>query len=118
MIAQLEPLDAHDVAELRVQGQVDVAGLQRLQEAIGRAEARARHLQADLSALRLVPTDEDIAGLQADGYLGEVVQELREAQTSADPHEARVAQDAMALLAAELVQRAPAVVPKEEGARP
>ncbi|MDR6890352.1 MULTISPECIES: metallophosphoesterase family protein [Variovorax] len=118
LIAQLEPLDAHDVAELRVHGKVDVAGLQRLQEAIGRAEARARHLQADLAALRLVPTDEDIAGLQADGYLGEVVQELRDAQASSDSNEARVAQDAMALLAAELAQRAPAVAPKEEGARP
>lgn len=117
LIAQLEPLDAHDVAELRVEGKVDVAGLQRLQEAIGRAEARARHLQVDMSALRLVPTDEDIASLQADGYLGEVVQELRDVQASADSHEARVAQDAMALLAAELAQRAPAVVPKEEGAR-
>lgn len=118
LIAQLELLDANDVAELRVEGQVDVAGLQRLQAAIGRAEARARHLQADLSSLRLVPTDEDIAGLQADGYLGEVVQELRDAQASADSHEARVAQDAMALLAAELAQRAPAGMSKEEGARP
>lgn len=118
LIAQLEPLDAQDVAELRVQGQVDVAGLQRLQESIGRAEARARHLQADLSELRLVPTDEDIAGLQADGYLGEVVQELRDAQASADSQEARVAQDAMALLAAELAQRAPTMASKEEGARP
>ncbi|RRH81056.1 DNA repair exonuclease [Variovorax beijingensis] len=118
LIAQLELLDANDVAELRVEGQVDVAGLQRLQAAIGRAEARARHLQADLSSLQLVPTDEDIAGLQADGYLGEVVQELRDAQASADSHEARVAQDAMALLAAELAQRAPAGVSKEEGARP
>ena len=118
LIAQLELLDANDVAELRVEGQVDVAGLQRLQAAIGRAEARARHLQADLSSLQLVPTDEDIAGLQADGYLGEVVQELRDAQASADSHEARVAQDAMALLAAELARRAPAGVSKEEGARP
>jgi DNA repair exonuclease SbcCD nuclease subunit len=108
LIAQLEQLDSHDVADLHVRGQVDVAGLQRLQAAIGRAEARARHLQVDLSALRLVPTDEDIAGLQADGYLGEVVQELRDAQASPDSPEARVAQDALALLAAELAQRAPA----------
>jgi DNA repair exonuclease SbcCD nuclease subunit len=108
LIAQLEQLDSQDVADMHVRGQVDVAGLQRLQAAIGRAEARARHLQVDLSALRLVPTDEDIAGLQADGYLGEVVQELRDAQASPDSPEARVAQDALALLAAELAQRAPA----------
>lgn len=110
--AQLEGLDAHDVVDLRVQGRIDLAGLQRLQAAIGRAEARARHLQADLSALRLEPTDEDIAGLRADGYLGEVMQELREAQAGADPAQARIAQDALALLAAELARGAP------EGARP
>ena len=108
LIARLEQLNAQDVADLHVRGQVDVAGLQRLQAAIGRAEARSRHLQVDLSALRLVPTDEDIAGLQADGYLGEVVQELRDAQASPESPEARVAQDALALLAAELAQRAPA----------
>ncbi len=109
---QLEGLDAHDVVDLRVQGRIDLAGLQRLQAAIGRAEARARHLQADLSALRLEPTDEDIAGLRADGYLGEVMQELREAQAGADPAQARIAQDALALLAAELARGA------AEGARP
>ena len=97
---------------LRVQGRIDLAGLQRLQATIGRAEARARHLQADLSALRLEPTDEDIAGLRADGYLGEVMQELREAQAGADPAQARIAQDALALLAAELARGA------AEGARP
>ena len=121
LIAQLAQLDAHDVAELHVRGQVDLAGLRRLQAAIGGAEARARHLQVDLSALRLVPTDEDIAGLQADGYLGEVLQELRDAQAGADPHGSCVAQDAMALLAAELAQSAPAVAAlsaHEEGARP
>lgn len=110
--AQLEGLDAHDVVDLRVQGRIDLTGLQRLQAAIGRAEARARHLQADLSALRLEPTDEDIAGLRADGYLGEVMQELREAQAGADPAQARIAQDALALLAAELARGA------AEGARP
>ncbi len=110
--AQLEGLDANDVVDLRVQGRIDLAGLQRLQAAIGRAEARARHLQADLSALRLEPTDEDIAGLRADGYLGEVMQELREAQAGADPAQARIAQDALALLAAELARGA------AEGARP
>ncbi|KQU91527.1 metallophosphatase [Variovorax sp. Root318D1] len=108
LMAQLEHLNSQDVADLHVRGQIDIAGLQRLQAAIGRAEARARHLQVDLSALRLVPTDEDIAGMQADGYLGEVVQELRDAQVRADSPEARVAQDALALLAAELAQRAPA----------
>lgn len=117
LLAQLAELGAQEVVDLRVQGRIDLAGRQRLQAAVGSAEARARHLQADLSALQLVPTDEDIAGLQADGYLGEVIAELREAQGGTDP-QAQVAQDALALLATALVQRAPAaaIVPLEAAA--
>ena len=108
VLGQLADFGAQDVVDLRVQGRIDLAGRQRLQAAVGSAEARARHLQADLSALHLVPTDEDIAGLQADGYLGEVIAELREAQGGTEP-EARIAQEALALLTTALVQRAPAV---------
>jgi len=108
LLEELAGLGAQDVVDLRVQGRIDLAGRQRLQAAVGSAEARSRHLQADLSALQLVPTDEDIAGLQADGYLGEVITELREAQAGTDA-QSRVAQDALALLATALVQRAPAV---------
>lgn len=117
LLAQLAELGAQEVVDLRVQGRIDLAGRQRLQAAVGSAEARARHLQADLSALQLVPTDEDIAGLQADGYLGEVIAALREAQGGTDP-QAQVAQDALALLATALVQRAPAaaIVPLEAAA--
>ncbi|MGO4394682.1 exonuclease SbcCD subunit D [Variovorax sp. M-6] len=114
LLAQLGGLGAQDVVDLRVQGRIDLAGRQRLQAAVGSAEARARHLQFDLSALQLVPTDEDIASLQADGYLGEVIAELREAQGGDDP-QARVAQEALTLLTTALVQRAPAmaIVPME-----
>lgn len=108
LLGQLAALSPRDVVDLRVSGRVDLAGSQRLQAAIGRAEAQARHLQADLSALQLVPTDADIEALSADGYLGEVIAELREAQAGADPQQARVAQDALALLTAALAQRAPA----------
>jgi DNA repair exonuclease SbcCD nuclease subunit len=108
LLEELAGLGAQDVVDLRVAGRIDLAGRQRLQAAVGSAEARARHLQADLSALQLVPTDEDIAGLQADGYLGEVIAELRESQAGNDA-QARVAQDALALLATALVQRAPVV---------
>ncbi|CAN7564829.1 metallophosphoesterase family protein [Variovorax sp. LjRoot178] len=106
---RLDQLGPQEVADLRLQGQVDLAGLQRVQAAIGRASARARHLQADLSDLRLVPTDEDIASLHADGYLGELVAELRELQGATDPVQVRTAQDALALLTAAMAQRAPAV---------
>jgi hypothetical protein len=113
---RLEELGPQDVADLRLRGQTDLAGVQRVQAAIGRAGARARHLQADLSDLRLVPTDEDIAGLHADGYLGELVAELRELQGAADPVQARTAQDALAVLTAAMAQRAPAVAVPVEAA--
>lgn len=114
LLEQLAGLGAADVVDVRVHGRVDLAGRQRLHAAIGSAEARARHLQADLTALQLVPIDDDIAALQADGYLGEVIAELREAQGGADS-QALVAQEALALLTTALAQRAPAVaiVPME-----
>ena len=105
---QLESLEKHDVIDLRVDGEIDLAGMQALQQALGQAQANAHHLQADLSALRLMPTAEDIAGLQADGYLADLITDLRTEQQSADPAAARTAQDALALLASELAQRAPA----------
>ena len=57
-----------------------------------------RHFSAgaDLSALRLEPTAEDIDALHADGYLGEAIAELQAAQTGDD---AEVARDALTLLA-------------------
>ncbi len=54
-----------------VSGQIGLQGHQQLLQAMGAAEARVRHLQADLSGLRLIPSDDDIASLQADGYLAE-----------------------------------------------
>lgn len=113
---RLDLLGPQDVTDLRVQGQTDLVGRQRVRSTIGRAEARARHLQADLSDLRLVPTDEDIAGLHADGYLGELIDDLRGLQSDADQAQARTAQDALALLTAALAQRAPVVAAAMEAA--
>ncbi len=105
LLAQLEALPAQAVVDLRVAGQVDLANRQRLQHGIAQAEARVRLLQADLGALRMEPTDEDIAALHADGYLGEVIAELRTAQTGADAEQARTAQDALAILTTLLAER-------------
>jgi DNA repair exonuclease SbcCD nuclease subunit len=99
LLARLAALGAGDVVDLQLQGQIDLAGQQRLQAAIGRAEAQARHLSVDLGQLRLHPTDEDIASLQADGYLGELIAELRQARSG---EQAQLAQDALAILTAAL----------------
>lgn len=100
LLDQLAALTPQHVLDLRLLGQLDLAARQRLQAGLGQAEARVRHLQTDLAALRLVPTDADIAGLQADGYLGEVIAELRA------EGESETAQDALALLAGVLAERA------------
>lgn len=107
LVARLDALGPRDVVDLRVSGQADLAALQRLQAAVAQAEARARHLQADLTDLRLLPTEEDLAALQADGYLGEVLAELRDTlgTPGLDEADRQTAQDALALLAAALLDR-------------
>ena len=102
VLARLAAFGPTDVVQLALSGQTDLAGYRRLQEAIGQAQGRARSLQADFSALRLEPTDADIDALQADGYLGEVVAELRAGQ---DGDEADLAREALALLTGILDQR-------------
>ena len=66
---------------------------------------QARSLVADLSALRFEPTSEDIGALQADGYLSDVIANLRAAQDGAVAESADVARDALALLAGILDER-------------
>jgi DNA repair exonuclease SbcCD nuclease subunit len=102
VLSQLADLGQTDVVKLVLSGQTDLAGYRRLEATIAQAQGRARCLQADLSALRLEPTDEDIDAIQADGYLGEVIAELRAGQDGA---EADVARDALALLAGILDER-------------
>lgn len=105
LMDQLQALQSNEVMDLTITGRISLALRNRLSTAIGRAEASARHLQTDLSGLQLVPSDDDIAGLQADGYLADVISELRTANATTDAEGANVAQDALALLAAELSNR-------------
>lgn len=105
LLARLSEAGSGDVIELQLQGSVDLAGHQRVQRAMGELQARVRCLRADLSGLRLLPTEDDIAALQADGYLGEVIAELRDAQQG---ERAGLARDALALLAGLLAERQPA----------
>lgn len=80
LVERLAATGAHDVLLLRVQGQIDLAGLQRLQGAIGQAQARGRSVVVYLDALRLWPTADDLAALRADGYLADVIGALRQQQ--------------------------------------
>jgi DNA repair exonuclease SbcCD nuclease subunit len=106
LVERLGALGASDLASLRLAGTIDLASHARLQAAIHRAEAATRDLQCDSADLHLTPTDDDIAALQADGYLGELIAELRSEQ-AADTPEARTARDALALLTAALSAATP-----------
>jgi DNA repair exonuclease SbcCD nuclease subunit len=106
IVASFDAVRANEVLQCRLTGQTDLAGMQRLRNAISRAEARARSVAVDLSGLRLLPTAEDIAALKADGYLGEVIAELRDRQINADGSEAaEVAAHALGLLTNMLATR-------------
>lgn len=102
LIQRLEAAEGKAVLDLQLSGQIDLVGQQRLLQALSVAEARHRSLRWDLSALRLQPTDEDIASLQVDGYLNEVVTELRERQLGDDGESAR---EALSILATLLRER-------------
>ncbi|MCG2582304.1 MAG: DNA repair exonuclease [Marinobacter sp.] len=105
LLQRLEELPAPAVVDIRLSGEVDLAGEQKLLHALSVAEARHRSVQCDRSQLALQPTDEDIAELNADGYLGEVIGELREKQESADDDLAATSRDALAILTSLLRDR-------------
>lgn len=101
VVAGLAACAAGDVVELAVVGQVDLVGHGQISAALGQAEGVLRCLRTDLTGLRLMPTPDDIAALQADGYLGEVITELRDTVGE----QAACAQDALAILTALLADR-------------
>lgn len=104
----LAALGQADVVDLRLRGQLDLAGEQRLNTVLAQTEARVRHLDVDRSALRLAPTADDIAALRADGYLGALIDELHAAQQStstATVPSPELAREALALVAAALATR-------------
>ena len=86
LLAQLDALGADDVLQLRPRGSCDLDGHRRLMAALESARARARALVWNPDALRLAPTQDDLDALQADGFVGEVLQALRleQAQTVAE----------------------------------
>ena len=89
-----------DVLRLKVSGRIDLAGLDRLDVVLGEAEGRLRSLQVDRSGLQFLPTEEDIRALHVDGYLDEVLKELKTGQEGYPTEEKRqAATDALVELA-------------------
>ncbi len=85
-----------DVVQVRLSGVSDLNGQRRLQHGVEKARARVRALVHESHGLRLEPTEEDIAALHADGYVGEVLQQLRGEQSGPQAERAR---DALVILA-------------------
>ena len=103
LLALLQGLAPQVVVDLQLTGQLALADHQRLNVALGVARARLRHLGVDMTALRLEPTAADIASLQADGYLAEVIAELHAEQAGAG-EAADIARAALAILTTTLAE--------------
>ena len=103
LLERLNALPESAVVDLRLEGAITLAGEETLLKALSVAEARFRSLRCERSGLQLAPTDEDIAALKADGYVGEVVESLRERQQEGAQDDA--ARDALAILAGLLRER-------------
>jgi hypothetical protein len=104
LLARLAAFGPADVVQFALSGRCDLAGLQRIRDAVVQAQARARSLRVDMGGLRIEPTPEDIDALQADGYVGEVIGDLRAAQ-GVDGDDGELARDALVLLAGLLDER-------------
>lgn len=88
LLERLQSLDAHYVLRLDLSGVLDITARQRLIDGLAAVSARVRALEYDLAEVRLQPTDADIAALQADGYLADVISELRDQGALPDKKEA------------------------------
>ena len=99
--SSLATVGARDVVALRLAGDVDLEQQRRIRQLVGIAQGRVRTLEADLAGIRLKPTDADIASLAADGYVGEVLAELRDLAQAGDD----VGAEALGLLAGILLER-------------
>jgi len=97
LLAELQSLPGKSVVDLTLRGQLNLHDHERLQLALGAQRARHISLQTDMAQLHLVPTDDDIAALHADGYVGEVIATLQQQQNSGA--HAEIARDALAILA-------------------
>jgi DNA repair exonuclease SbcCD nuclease subunit len=102
LLARLSELASADVVSVEVSGRTDLQGMKRIAEALGRVEAAVRAYRGSRDRLRLAPTDADVAELQADGYVGEVLEELRARQ---DQDAEGVAALALRLLAETLLDQ-------------
>lgn len=99
----LQQLPAQSVVQIELNGSISLNGEEQLEAILQEGMARHRALVCNRSELQLQPTDDDIAALHADGYLAEVVLQLRDENTNIDTN---TANDALRILAELLRNRA------------
>ncbi|SRR5690554_8821 len=104
LLGRLKNLPKSSVVDLRLDGLITLAGEEKLMQGLSVVEAHFRSLRCERSNLQLAPTDDDIAALKADGYVGEVIETLREQQAG---EQGQAARDALAILASLLKTPAP-----------
>ncbi len=115
LLNTLQGLAASSVVSLTVTGQLPLWAHARVLSALAEAGARFRHLSCDTQALTLLPTADELASVRADGYVSEILQDLRQAQS--EPGEGgEVAAEAMGLLMQALLTRQPVVTANPGGA--
>jgi DNA repair exonuclease SbcCD nuclease subunit len=93
LIESLSIFDQNTVLYLKASGMTDLSTATRLEEALDAIRARVHVLEADLAGLRLEPSAADLESMQIDGFLQEVVGELR--KLSDDPELGAVANEAL-----------------------
>lgn len=121
LLNTLAQAQADDVLQIKLGGVTDLAGLQLVERGVQAARARVRALSYDASELRLEPTADDIDALQADGYVGAVLEQLRREQSSpaeADAASVARARDALLILARMLDERPAAPATADASAVP
>ncbi|MGJ8523534.1 hypothetical protein R84981_002237 [Carnimonas sp. R-84981] len=98
----LASLNDHDVVALSLEGTLDLALHHHLERVLNQTQGRVRSLHAEMHQLRVAPSEEDLAQLAAEGYVGEVIDELKNEQHG---EQGEAARDALILLADMLGQQ-------------
>lgn len=99
LVEELALLGSDDVLQVRVTGTCSLAAHRQLSDSLGATQAKVRAVVWNSTGLRLEPTDEDIQALHADGFVGDVLQELRAEQNG---EASELARDALIAIAAVL----------------
>lgn len=102
---QLDALTDDSVVDLALTGQLSLERHRQLTGLLQEVGARHRSFQADLGGLHLLPTEADLADLEADGYVNAVIETLRDQQQGDLPADADAARDALVILAGWLAER-------------